>query len=401
MKFTYIARTQQGKLQSGEVETATEQEAIEVLQNNNLVVVDLQRTGRLPVVFKNISIFGGVKKKDVVIFSRQLATMFSAKVPIIQALTALAKQTNNNTFREVIFRIAQDIEGGAMLSRALEKFPKAFSQFYINMVRSGEAAGSLENSLNYLADHLEKEHYLMKKVQSAMYYPAFILVGFAGVVVVLLVMVVPQLTAILEETGQKLPWTTRFIISLSNFIKHWGIVVFIVFVILAGVAFRLTRKGSGRETLDRLKLKIPLVGKLFGKIYLARFAQNLSTLIKGGLTIIRSFKVVADTIGNAIYRDIVLEAMEEVRVGGNISTIFAKHKEVPPLVVQMISTGEKTGQLDKILQNVGVFYEKEVDATVEGLSQLIEPILIIVLGVGVGVLVASILIPIYNIVGGM
>jgi len=401
MKFLYIARTQQGRLQSGEVEAGDQKEALAVLQNNNLVVVDLQKIGRMPLIFKNLTIFGGVKKKDVVMFSRQLATMFSAKVPIIQALTALANQTKSPVFRETIFRLAEDIEGGSMLSRALEKFPKAFSDFYVNMVRSGEAAGNLENSLNYLADHLEKEQYLIRKVTSAMYYPIFILVGFAGVVVVLLVMVIPQLTSILEETGQQLPWTTRFIIGLSVFVKNYGIFVAIFLAISAGVLFKLTRKGHGRYILDKFKINIPLVGILYRKIYLARFSQNFATLIKGGLTIMRSFKVVADTMGNMIYRDIVLEAMEEVRVGGEISSVFALYPEVPSLVVQMLATGEKTGQLEKILQNVGTFYEKEVDATVEGLSQLIEPILIIFLGVGVAILVASILIPIYNTVGNM
>jgi len=401
MKFLYIARTQQGRLQSGEVEAADQKEALAALQSNSLVVVDLRKIGRMPLIFKNFSLFGGVKKKDVVMFSRQLATMFSAKVPIIQALTALANQTKSPVFRETIFRLAEDIEAGSMLSRALEKFPKAFSDFYVSMVRSGEAAGNLENALNYLADNLEKEQYLMRKVTSAMYYPIFILVGFAGVVVVLLVMVIPQLTSILEETGQQLPWTTRFIIGLSGFVKNYGIFVAIFLAIVVGILLKLTRKGQGRYILDKIKINIPLVGMLYRKIYLARFSQNFATLIKGGLTIMRSFKVVADTMGNMIYRDIVLEAMEEVRVGGEISSVFALHPEVPSLVVQMLATGEKTGQLEKILQNVGSFYEKEVDATVEGLSQLIEPILIVFLGVGVAILVASILVPIYNTVGNM
>ena len=401
MKFTYIARTQQGRLQSGEVEANDQKEALAVLQQNNLVVIDLQKVGRMPLVFKNISLFGGVRKKDVVVFSRQLATMFSAKVPIIQALTSLAQQTKSQIFREIVFRLAEDIEGGTMLSRALEKYPKAFTDFYVNMIRSGEAAGNMENSLNYLADHLEKEQYITRKVTSALYYPAFIIVGFVAVIIVLLVMVIPQLTSILEETGQELPWTTKFIIGLSSFIRSYGIVVGIVLAIGIGVLFKLTRKGQGRYMLDKIKINIPIFGILFRKIYLARFSLNFATLIKGGLTLMRAFKVVADTVGNQIYRDIILEAMEEVRVGGEISAVFALHKEVPSLVVQMMSTGEKTGQLEKILQNVGTFYEKEVDATVEGLSQLIEPILIVVLGIGVAILVASILLPIYNSVGNM
>lgn len=402
MEFKYNARTQEGQTQKGSIEAASRRDAIDSLQSKNLIILDIIQVGGRSVFTQDLKIFQRVKGKEMVVFSRQLSTLFSARIPLIQSLRALARQTQNKYFSNVIFDISNEIEGGSLLSKALAKYPKVFSAFFINMIRSGEVSGGLDRSLAYLADYLEKSHYLNSKIKGAMAYPAFILGGFIIVGTLMMILVVPQLTSFLKETGQTLPLPTRLLIGTSNLLTNWWwLIIIIVGGLIASVTFAINKIPEARRLLDMAKIKAPVFGTIFRGIYLARFTDNLSTLIQGGLPILQALQVAGDVIGNVIYSEIITEAKENVRVGNTISSCFEKYDEIPPMVTQMIATGEQTGSVDEILKKLSIFYTKEVDAMVSSLSQLIEPVLILILGGAVALLVSSILIPIYNIASSM
>ena len=402
MQFNYSAKTKQGEMQSGVVEALNREGAVDALQTRELIILALNPVSNQPVFARQIKFFQKVKSKELVAFSRQLSILFAAQVPLLASLETLVRQTPNPYFRDILFEVANDVEGGATFSKALARHPKVFSTFIVNMVKSGETSGSLENSLSYLADYLEKQFYLVSRVRGAMTYPAFILCGFLIVATVMMIVVVPQLTSFLKETGQELPLATRVIIALSNFLRSfWWLFALVIFGGVGWIWYQILKSAAARSRWDEIKLKLPIFGKIFQKIYLTRLAENLSTLIQGGLSILQALQVSSEVVGNTVFQKIILQAKEEVRVGTNLSTSFSRHKEIPPLVTQMIATGEQTGSIDFILKKMAQFYSKEVDATVDTLSQLIEPILITVIGAGVAVLVAAILMPIYNIAGGM
>lgn len=399
MQFNYIAKTRQGEDQSGVVEANSERSAIETLQSRGLFVLRIQSASAKPLASREIKFFQRVKDRELVGFSLQLSTLVSAQVPLLAALQALAKQTENAYFREIIFKVANDVEGGMVFSRALARHPRAFSNFFVNMVMSGEASGNLEKSLSYLAVYLERQNYLLSRVRGAMTYPAFIFGSFMIIGALMMILVVPKLTTFLQSTGVELPLTTKIVIGLSNFLRGWWWLLLIVLVGGGLYLFWSIRTSPAmHRRWDILKLKIPVFGKkIFQKMYVARFAENLSTLIQGGLTILQSLQITADVVGNVVFRDIILEAKEEVRVGSSLSAALAKHKEIPPLVCQMIGTGEQTGSMDVILKKMAGFYSREIDTTVDSLTQLIEPVLILFLGGSVALLVAAILMPIYSV----
>lgn len=390
-------------MQTGVVEASSRNGAIETLQSRGLILLDL-KSGRTGSFFSiDLKMFQRVKMKDLANFARQLSTLVSAQVPLLSSLQSLSNQTENEYFKEVIFEVANEVEGGTIFSKALARYPKVFSDFFVNMVKSGEVSGGLENSLNYLADYLEKQYYLNAKVRGAMTYPAFILGAFVLIAVLMMILVVPKLTSFLEESGQALPFLTTMMIGVSDFLINWW---WVLLVVLAGGSYYLINlvrtSASARYTWDMMKIKMPIFGqRVFQKIYITRIADNLSTLIQGGLSILQALQVTSEVVGNAVYQKIVAEAREEVRVGSTLSSSFAKHKEIPAMVTQMVATGEQTGSLDVILKKLGQFYNKEIDNTVATMSSLIEPLLILLIGGGVAILVAAILMPIYNIANNM
>ncbi|MBU4142492.1 type II secretion system F family protein [Patescibacteria group bacterium] len=403
MEFNYVARTQQGEMQTGVVEAASRNGAIETLQSRGLVLLDLQSSHKGSIFSLNLKLFQRVPMKELTSFARQLATLVSAQVPLLSSLQSLSNQTENEYFKEIIFEVANEVEGGTVFSKALSRYPKVFSDFFVNMVKSGEASGGLENSLNYLADYLEKQYYLNAKVRGAMTYPAFILGAFILIAVLMMILVVPKLTSFLEESGQALPFLTRLIIGISDFMINWWWLLLILIVGGGYYLFHAIRTlPAARQRWDTIKINLPVFGpRVFQKIYITRIADNLSTLIQGGLSILQALQVTSEVVGNAVYQKIVAEAKEEVRVGNTLSSSFAKHKEIPNMVTQMIATGEQTGSLDVILKKLGQFYNKEIDNTVATMSSLIEPMLILLIGGGAAILVAAILMPIYNIANSM
>jgi type IV pilus assembly protein PilC len=401
MKFKYQAKNEKGELQVGTVEASSEEAAIATLQAYKLVVISVTPLMEVSALFRNIKFFQKVKGKDLVIFSRQLATLIEAKITLLEALKTLQKQTSNAYFREIIFEMANDVEGGHSFSYALKKHPKVFSEFYVNLVKAGEVSGNLQESLIYLAEHTEKQYDLENKIKGAMAYPAFILVAFLAIGTIVLIYVIPNLIVILEESGQELPFTTKLLISSSKFLKSFGWLL-IIFGIMAAIGMKqYTRASEGKKNWDKFLLKVPIIGELVRQICLIRFSENLSTLIKGGVPIVRSLQITGAVIGNEVFREITFEAAEKVKSGVSIAEVLGDNEEIPPIVVQMISIGERSGRLDSILDNIARFYSREVNNVVENLSTLIEPILIVIMGIGVGILVSAVLLPIYSIAGEM
>lgn len=397
MQFNYTARTQEGEIQEGTVEAASREAAIDILQRHNLVIVNIAGAAEVPFYVKPVKIFERVSQKDIVMFSRALSALFEAKVPMVESLRTMHDQTTNPALKDVIFAIASDVEGGSALSRAMAKNPSVFSHLYVSMVKSGETSGKLEEVLAYLADHLDREYALSSRARGAMMYPLFILGAFVLIGLAMFIWVIPQLEGILREAGGNLPAITVFVLGLSALLRDWFWLLFIALA-LAGVLFwRWIATYEGRYRWDSFKIHIPVFGPLWQKVYLARFASNLSTLIVGGLPITQALAVTAEVVGNELYKRIILEAQDAVKTGEMISAVLKRYPAIPPMVWQMISVGEKTGRVDQILKSVSNFYQRDVNNSLETLVQLIEPILIVALGIAVGVLVAAVLLPIYNI----
>jgi len=397
MRFSYKARAQDGSIQSGVVEASSLESAIKSLQENRLIIISVKpkREGKI----WQIQIAARVKPKDLVNFTRQLSVMFTAKVPLVEALSALAVQTESVLLRKTLNLMAKDVEAGLPLSRALAKHKKIFNDFYVSMVKSGEVAGKLEEIFNYLADYIEREYELGAKAKSAMIYPAFVFGGLILAAVVMLVFVVPQITAVLEESGQSLPFITLALIRASEFVRTFWYLLLIIFLGLGGgVWYYYSKTAGGRIGWDKLKLHLPVFGGIFQKIYLGRFAESLSTLLIGGIPITQALDTTSDIVGNHVYKSVLSEVVDVVKKGQLINVVFRRYPRViPPLVTQMVAVGESTGQLDLVLKNVGEFYRKEVARTMDNLVSLIEPLLILILGVGVATLIIAILVPMYNL----
>lgn len=397
MKFAYEARTPEGEIQSGMVEAPSHEAAVKTLERYNLIIVGLEEEKGGLSLKKEIKLFSRVKRQEIVVFSRQLAVLFEAQVPLLDALRTLAEQATNPKFKDTLNEIAEEVDAGTPLSQALQKYPKLFSQFYVSVVRAGEASGRLNEVLNYLADHEEKAYDLTRKVRGALIYPAFIVFALLIVAAVMLIFVVPQITSIFEESNAELPFLTVVVIALSDFAKAFWWLLVIVLVAAGFGLQRFFKTPEGALVRDTLLLKIPILKNLFQKVYLTRFAENLSTLIRGGIPIIQALTITGDVVGNTVYRRTIEEAAAEVRKGGSISGVLKNNKYIPTLVTQMVLVGENTGRLDSILATVASFYQKDVDNMVSNLTALIQPILILVLGGAAGLLVAAILLPIYNL----
>jgi type IV pilus assembly protein PilC len=396
MKFLYQARNRSGEFKKGIVTAANQQKAEQLLTDNGLVIVSLkeQRESYLT----KFDIFSNrVSYKDLVLFSRQFSTLVAARVPIVQALRILESQVSSAGLIKITKSLVQSVESGDSLSLALSKHPKVFGNIYISLVKSGEASGQVAESLSYLADQLEKDYDLRSRVKSAMTYPAFVLSALVVVGVLMFKFVLPNLVSVLKEQNAELPMVSKILISFTDFFEvYWWVVLLAMAAVAIGIRVFVQTK-DGRYIWDRLKMHLPVIGQVLEKIYLARFARNLSTLVSGGIPIIKSLQIISEIINNVIYRDIMLEAAQQVTNGKSISESLSRHKEFPPLVTQMVKVGEQTAQLDTILLKLAVFYEKEVDAKVSTLSSLLEPIIMLILGLGVGLLVAGVLLPIYNL----
>jgi len=398
--FSYKIKDSKNDVTVGIVQASTKEAAAKILIDEGSTILSLDRE-KANFLQRSLKILNWVRVKDLVIFSRQLSVIVSATIPLVKGLKILTNQTENAYLKTVISEVADDVDGGAKLSAALSRHPEVFSFFYVSIIKSGETSGKLDEVLNYLADQQEKDYDLLAKIKGAMIYPVFILFGLVAVSSLMMVFVIPQLTSILAETGVDLPLSTRMLIKSSNLVLNfWWLAILLLIGVIAGLRVVIGTE-KGRYYWDFLKLRMPIFGRLFQKMILVRFARSLNTLMSGGVPLSKSLAIVADITGNVIYKNLVLETAKEVESGNPIATALLKSSEVPPMVSQMLNLGERTGRIDEILDKLADFYTREVNNMVINLSTLIEPIIMIVMGVAVGFLVAAVILPMYNLAASL
>ncbi len=398
MKLNYKARTKEGELQVGSIEAASREAAINILSSHDLFILSLEEAAKGHWYDQLMAFLNRVRSKDMMVFTRQFATLLSAQVPLGEALRTLQKQTENAILKETVFEIASDIDAGLSLSQSLEKYGNVFSPFYVNMVRSAEVTGRMEQTMNFLADYIEKEVGITSRIQNAMIYPAIMIVLFIVVAGVMAAVVLPRVEPIFQEAGVQIPLFTQIIIGGGKFLASWWWAVVIAIGVLVGFLVDYLRTDEGRIVFDELLLRIPVINGLLKRLYVTRFAESVSVLTRGGIPIAQGLEIAGHTIGSVIYRDMLHQVAEDVRRGELMSQSLAKQEEYfPPLVSQMVAVGESTGKLDDLLDKVASFYTNEVDGMVANLVELIQPVLMIVIGLLVGALFASILVPIYNL----
>jgi len=399
-EFIYKVQTKEGKIVEGKIDAGSENQAISTLHSRGLVIISVE-SGAASLIKRDLGqFFQRISNKDISIFTRQLATLVGAEVPLLESLKTMAKQTPKAHFAEIVGDVAREVEGGASLSQGLAQHPDVFSDFFIRLVQSGELTGKLSETLNQLAAFLEKSNSLVSKIRSALAYPIFLLVTLVVVMFVMMTTVMPQLLNILEESGvENLPITTRIIVSITDFVNAYIVFILIGLIVLIAGLVKWVRTPGGREWWDAFKVSVPRIGSIARAFYMSRLSESLSTLVKVNIPILDALKATSDLVGNVVYKDILLEAVENVRGGGSVSEVFAKYEEIPPLVPSMLAIGEKSGKTDFMLDNLSKFYNEEADNAIASLTQIIEPALILILGVAVGVLVSAILLPIFSLVG--
>ena len=402
MLFNYEIDDQTGKTSSGSIDAINVDVAISSLQRRGLTISSIKPAGEESnILKKEINIFESISNKDIVILSRQIATLFEAQVSALKVFRLLSTESVNPKLGEKLAEISDDLQGGSTISNALAKHPKVFTKFYIGMVRAGEESGQLDKTFAYLADYLDRTYEVGLKARNALIYPIFVISTFVIVMVLMLTMVIPRLSAILLESGQDIPIYTKIVISLSSFFINYGVFVLILLAIGGFFFWRYMKTEQGKLAVSELQLSIPFVGDLYRKLYLSRVSDNLSTMLTSGIQMVRAVEITATVVGNPLYEKLLNEVVEKVKGGTQLSEALEAHDVFPGILVQMIKVGEETGELGSILETLAKFYRREVTGAVDTLVGLIEPIMIVLLGLGVGFLLASILIPIYNISAGI
>jgi type IV pilus assembly protein PilC len=400
MNFRYNAITEKGEKREGVIEAVNRELAISGLQHRGLIVTAIKSEEESKKWFE-ITLFEKVPMKEVVILSRQMSTLFEAQVSALKAFSLLANNTENKLLQRKLNQVVADLQAGSSIAGALGKHNDVFSDFYINMVKAGEESGKLTQVFAYLADYLDRQYALTSKTKHALVYPAFVIGIFITVMVLMFTVVIPKLSAIISESGQDIPFYTKIVMWISQFLVQYGIFFLIIIVVLAAYVVRLTRTKKGKQLLDDVKLSVPILGNLYRKLYLARIADNMDTMLTAGIPIIRAIEITSTVVGNDRYKTIMLNAMEAVKGGKSLSQSLETNPDVPKLMPQIIRIGEETGSMGQILKMLAKFYNREVDEAVDTLVGLIEPFMIISLGIGVGLLLVSVLVPIYNIAGGI
>ncbi len=401
MLFSYHALDKDGHEREGTVEALSMDVAVSTLQRRSLIVSSIEPAAKKTLLNTEISIFNRVSNKEIVILSRQIATLFQAQVSALRIFRLLAAEVDNKYLSEIMTQVSDDLQGGAPISKALARHPKAFSPFYVNMIRAGEESGKLSETFGYLADYLDRTYEVMSKAQNALIYPAFVVTVFFAVMILMLTLVIPQISTILLSSGEQIPIYTQIVISLSNILVHYGLYVLIAVAIAAGLAYRAFQTTAGQLFFDSIKLQIPFIGDLYQKLYLSRIADNFSTMLASAVPVVEMIDITANVVGSKTFEDLLKDASEKIKGGSSISDALSAHKEIPGSMIAMIKVGEETGELGTILDTLAKFYRREVSTSIDTLVDLIEPLMIVFLGLGVGTLLASVLIPIYNLAGAI
>jgi len=401
MLFSYKALDDKGLNREGEIDAPSKDIAISSLQRRGLIIISIQDATKSKSLFER-SFFERIPQKNVVILSRQIATLFDAQVSALKAFSMLAASSDRKLLTQKLTQIGDDLQAGFSISGALAKHPDVFSDFYINMVKAGEETGKLNQTFLRLAEYLDRQYALTSKTRNALIYPVFVVFTFIVVMSIMMVVVIPKLSQIILDSGQSVPFYTQVIIKMSDFFVHYGFLMLIA-VILGGIwIWRLSLTEKGKVYLDKLKFKVPVVGNLYTKLYLSRIADNMDTMITSGIPMVRAIDITSEVVGSIIYRNLLKESANNVKSGMALSAAFEQDREhMPVIMVQMVKVGEETGSLGNILNTLGHFYKREVDDAIDTLVGLIEPAMIIILGLGVGILLVSVLLPIYNLAGGI
>lgn len=396
MLFNYKAIENNGVRQNGSIEAGTLDVAIDSLQKRGLVITEIE-----PVTKKKWTLglpFGKkVSNRDLVILSRQMATLFEAQVSALKIFTMLSAEVDNENLQSVLTEVTEDLQGGSSISKALAKHPEVFSDFYVNMVRSGEETGKLDETFMYLADHLDRNYEVTSKAKNALIYPAFVITVFIAVIILMFTIIIPKIQGILLDSGQPVPIYTQIVFGISGFLVNYGLILLAVLIIVGYLTYRYVKTDEGKSALAHFELNVPYVGDLYKKMYLSIVADNMNTMIASGIPMVRAIEVTASVVGSEVYSSILNETLAAVKTGSSFSQALSQYEEVPGMLVQMIRVGEESGELGSILKTMAKFYQREVMNAVDTLVSLIEPVMIVILGLGVGILLASVLIPIYNI----
>jgi len=396
--FQYVARDTQGKTLSGVIDAQNESAAAKQLRGQGLMPTAIQATAATGGRAKTGGKSGRAKLTDLVVFSRQFATMIRAGLPLIEVLDILAEQSEKAVMRNVLREVLRDVEGGSSLTEALSKHPKVFDTFYVSMVRAGEAAGMLAAILDQVAGYQEKLASLQRKIKSAVVYPATVATVATLITIFLLAVVVPVFEDIFEAIEGELPIPTQITMYISAVIREHYLVVLAILIVVVIALFQWYKTAGGRRALDRLKLKLPIFGPLFLKVSISKFARTLSTLIKSGVNILAALDIVAATAGNSIVEDAIVKTRVSIQSGETVARPLAESGIFPLMVTRMVDVGERVGSLESMLSKIADFYEDQVDATVAGLTSLIEPLLIVGLGIVIGFIVISMFMPLFKMI---
>lgn len=398
MLFVYKAVDKNGVEKAGTIEAVNLDIAISSLQRRGFIISDIHEADESgSLLQRNIGFLDKIKVKDVVILSRQMATLFEAQVSALRIFRLLAVETENPKLSRKLADISETLQGGSSISGAISKHPDIFSPFYVSMVKAGEESGRLDETFIYLADYLDRSYEITSKAKNALIYPAFVIFVFVVVMVLMLTLVIPKISTIILESGQEIPVYTKIVIGISNFFVNYGVFLAIALAVGGFLLYRMKKSVLGGESIDRFKISIPYIGNLYRKLYLSRISDTLNTMLISGIPMIRALELTKDVVDNRVFLNAIDASIEDVKGGSSVSDAFSKHEEFPHILIQMMKVGEETGNLGEILQTLSKFYQREVNTAVDTLVGLIEPVMIIMLGLGVGTLLASVLIPIYNI----
>ncbi|MYE38152.1 MAG: type II secretion system F family protein [Candidatus Spechtbacteria bacterium SB0662_bin_43] len=394
--FVYRAKTEQGLMQSGHVEARDLQAATRVLEDNGLTIIELSLESDIPFYARNIKIFQKVKVKDIVVFSRQLSLMVSSGIVLVDALRIVNYQVNDKYFQVILRDVYTTVDSGVQFSRAIARYPNVFSSFYVEMVRAGEVSGNLDNVLGYLADYTERMYHIRRKIRGAMMYPLFVLIVFTVIGLGVFLFIIPRLTGLLTSRGQDVPFLTQLMLDMSSLLQNYW---YLLLALVAGgilLFWHLIHTPHGKKEFDKVKFDIPVVKQIVTYVNAHQFLESMFILIRGGVPIAQSLAISSNIVGNTVYKEIISNAKVKITQGESIAPVLASHKVVPPLLSQMFAIGEETGKIDDVLESLSQFYEQELTDSLEGLSSIIQPVMIVVLGIGVFIFMISVLLPIFS-----
>lgn len=391
--YRYVAKESTGKTVSGVLEYSDKAILVDALRKKGLVIISVNEIAKKKTgAFKSQK----VKLDEIVIFSRQLATMVDSGIPLVHAMDILYEQIEKPNFKNVVAGIRDDIEAGTSFSDSLLKHPAVFSSLYVNMVKAGESSGALDDILDRLATYLEKANALQRKVKSSLVYPAVVITMAMLITLVMLLKVIPTFKGIFDMLGGSLPLPTRILILVSDTLRNMFLYVVAVFIVVGFLLKKYMATRQGRMVFDKALLKMPVLGTLFRKVAVAKFTRTLSTLVKSGVPILAALEIVGKTAGNTVIENALNEVRAGIKEGENIADPLAKSGAFPPMVVRMISVGERTGELEKMLAKIADFYDDQVDVAVSGMTSLIEPLIIGILGIVIGGIVIAMFLPVFK-----